>query len=237
MRIALIGYGSMGKSVELRAMADGHTIATVVTEHHTHFDASGLAEALRVADVAIDFSAAEAVSRNVEACLEAGIPLVEGTTGWQSEREAILAIVEQKGGAMLYGSNFSIGVNLFFRLAEYAAKLYGAFDEYEPFIEEHHHSRKADAPSGTALTLKDLMAPHLKHEISMASTRAGSMPGLHRVGFDGTVEHIVLEHSARSRECFAVGAVHAAEWLRGKTGVFRFSDVLDEKIGGGAEEK
>jgi 4-hydroxy-tetrahydrodipicolinate reductase len=231
MRIALIGYGSMGKSVELRAMADGHTIATVVTEHHTHFDAAGLGEALRVADVAIDFSAAEAVPRNVEACLEAGIPLVEGTTGWQDQRDEILEMVEQKGGTMLYGSNFSIGVNLYFRVVEYAAGLYGAFEEYEPFIEEQHHSRKKDSPSGTALMLKDLVSRHTDREISMAATRAGHIPGTHRVGFDGTAEHIELEHSARSRECFAVGAVVAAEWIRGKKGIFEFSDVVDEKIG------
>lgn len=226
MRIALIGYGAMGKLVEAKAHEAGDQIAVIVNEHHAHLDAAALAESLQIADVAVDFSATEAVRRNVEACMLAGVPLVEGTTGWNAEREAIEKIVAEHDGAMIYGANFSIGVNLFFRVAEYAAGLFARFPEYEVFIEEQHHSRKKDSPSGTALKLKDLVAGHIKGDISISATRAGNIPGTHRLGFDGTGDQVMLEHTARSREGFAAGALLAAEWVIGKKGVHEFPELM-----------
>jgi len=131
---------------------------------------------------------------------------------------------------MVYGANFSIGVNVFYRIAEQAARLFGGLDQYEAFIEEQHHSRKLDAPSGTALKLKSLMAEYIRGPIPIASTRAGHIPGTHRVGFDSAADQILLTHMARSREGFAAGALLAARWIVGRKGVFEFSEVIDEMI-------
>jgi 4-hydroxy-tetrahydrodipicolinate reductase len=230
MDIALIGYGNMGQLVRARAEARRHTVNVIISEAHADLAAEQLSETLRTADVAIDFSSARAVRRNVEACLAAGIPIVEGTTGWNSEREAIERLVLQHGGAMIFGSNFSVGVNLFFRVAEFAATLFAKFPEYEAFIEEQHHSKKVDAPSGTALKLRELVAEHIHTDLSITATRAGNIPGTHRLGFDGNADHIVLEHLARSRESFAHGAIMASEWINKKEGFYEFSDVLEEML-------
>ncbi len=179
-------------------------------------------------EAAIDFSTAEAVKRNVEACLMANIPLVEGTTGWNSEKENIKKCVEEKNGAFVFGANFSIGVNLFYKIAAYASELFSKFEDYEAFIEEQHHSRKRDAPSGTALKLKEIVAVNIAKDFSVSSTRAGNIPGTHRVGFDGNADQILLEHTARSREGFASGAILAAEWLVGRQGFYEFTDVMEE---------
>jgi 4-hydroxy-tetrahydrodipicolinate reductase len=129
---------------------------------------------------------------------------------------------------MVYGANFSIGVNLFYRIAEFSAELFAKFSEYEAFIEEQHHSRKKDSPSGTALKLKDVIGRHISGEISVSATRAGNIPGTHRVGFDGPADQILLEHTARNREGFAFGAIAAAEWIKGKKGFYEFTDIVDE---------
>jgi 4-hydroxy-tetrahydrodipicolinate reductase len=228
MKIALIGHGSMGKAVEVLGLGRGHEIVAVVDRSHSGLDAAALAPTLRSADAAIDFTTAECVRRNVEACVAAGVPLVEGTTGWLEQLDSVRGIVDDAGGALVYGANFSIGVNLFYRVAEFAAELFSKFPEYEVFIEDQHHSRKKDAPSGTALKLKAIVSKHIEREFSVSSTRAGSIPGTHRVGFDGLADQILLEHSARSREGFAMGAIMAAEWIAGKKGFFEFSDVLDD---------
>jgi 4-hydroxy-tetrahydrodipicolinate reductase len=228
MKIALIGYGAMGKLIETLAENKTHEIAVVIDESNANFSAEELAEKLRGVDAAIDFSVAEVVGRNVEVCLLAGVPLVEGTTGWNAEREAIKNLVEEKNGAFVFGANFSIGVNLFYRIADYAAELFSRFEDYEAFIEEQHHSRKKDAPSGTALKLKEIVAKHITKDFSVAATRAGNIPGTHRVGFDGAADQILLEHLARSREGFASGAILAAEWIVSRKGFYEFTDVMDE---------
>ena len=217
----------MGSLVGARAEAEGNPIAVVVTEHHDHLPEEQLAETLKLADVAIDFSAGEGVRRNVKACVLAGVPIVEGTTGWNGQRTEIERIVADGGGAMVFGANFSIGVNLFYRIADFAAQLFAKFPEYEAFIEEQHHSRKKDAPSGTALKIKEVVSKHVEVG-DVASTRAGNIPGTHHVGFDGPADQILLEHLARSREGFAIGALMAAKWIVGKKGVYEFSDVMDE---------
>lgn len=230
MKIALIGYGAMGRLLESIANKNDNEILVTVGEAQANLPPEELAKALKNADVAIDFSAANAVRRNVQACMLAGIPLVEGTTGWNHERDEIERIVNGAGGAFVYGANFSIGVNLFYRVAGFASELFARFPEYEAFIEEQHHSRKKDAPSGTALKLKDIVAEQIKKEFSVSATRAGNIPGTHRVGFDGLTDQVLLEHTARARGGFAAGALLAAEWIVGKQGFYEFTYVVDELL-------
>ncbi len=228
MKLALIGYGAMGKLIHRLAEEKGHEIAVVIADADAGLSAAKLAEKLRGVDAAIDFTNAEAVRRNVEACVAAGVPLVEGTTGWNAQRAEIDGIVKVGNGSFVFGANFSIGVNIFYRIAAHAAELFAKFPEYETFIEEQHHSRKLDSPSGTALKLKDIIAEHVTKDITIAATRAGNIPGTHRVGFDGPADQVLLEHTARSREGFAAGSILAAEWIVGKTGFFEFTEVMDE---------
>ena len=226
MKIALIGYGKMGHIIERLATEKGDEIVLKIDESN----AQNLTKQLKSAEVAIDFSNAEAVKKNVEACLSARVPLVEGTTGWNEQRKEIRKLVEQQNGAFVFGANFSVGVNLFYRIADFAAALFAKFDDYEAFIEEQHHSRKLDAPSGTALKLKEIVAKHITKDFSLSATRAGNIPGTHRVGFDGAADQILLEHFARSREGFASGAILAAHWIAGRKGFYEFTDVMDEVL-------
>jgi 4-hydroxy-tetrahydrodipicolinate reductase len=228
MRIALIGQGAMGQLVGARALAGGHEVALRLSSQDAERSAVELAEELRGLDVAIDFSTAGAVLRNVEACARSGVALVEGTTGWRDDEARALELVREHDGALLYGANFSIGVNLFYRLVAYAGELFQATGDYAPFIEEAHHGRKRDTPSGTALRLKDLLAARLPWDIPVTSTRAGHIPGTHRVGFDSISDQITLTHTARSREGFAQGSLAAARWIHGRRGVYEFSEVLDQ---------
>jgi 4-hydroxy-tetrahydrodipicolinate reductase len=228
MKIALIGYGAMGKLIRTLAENKNHEIAVVIDESDAELSVEELAEKLKVAEVAIDFSTAEAVKRNSQACLLANIALVEGTTGWNAEKDAIKSLVEQANGAFVFGANFSVSVNLFYRITDFASELFAKFDDYEAFIEERHHSRKKDAPSGTALKLQDIVAKNITKDFSVASTRAGNIPGTHIVGFDGTADTVELIHTARSREGFASGAILAAEWIVGRKGFYEFTDMMDE---------
>ena len=228
MKIALIGHGAMGKLIRSLAEEKGHEIAVVIDDSDAGLSADELAPKLVGCDVAVDFTRAEAVRRNIEACVIAGVPLVEGTTGWNSSVDDLKSLVADRNGSVVFGANFSIGVNLFYRVAGLAAELFARFPEYEAFIEEQHHSRKKDAPSGTALKLKDIVSQHIQSDLSVSATRAGNIPGTHRVGFDGHADQILLEHTARSRQGFAAGAILAAEWIVGKKGFFEFGDVMDE---------
>ena len=227
MKVALIGYGAMGQLVAAEARKAGDEVGVVITSKDSDLI---LAEKLRGHDVAIDFSIGEAVLKNIEACARAKVPLVEGTTGWKQHEAQAKQIVNEHSGAMVYGANFSIGVNLFYRIAKQAAALFAAVEGYAPFIEEAHHNRKRDAPSGTALKLRDLMSEHLGPEIPTSSTRAGYIPGTHRVGFDSEADQVLLTHTARSRQGFASGALLAAHWIVGRTGVFEFGEVIEEII-------
>lgn len=227
MKIALIGYGAMGKLIDQLAVERRHKVPVVFESTDAELSAAQLAEKLGGVAVAIDFSSASALRRNVEACMAARVPIVVGTTGWLEQKAEIEKLVSDAGGAMVYGANFSIGVNLFYKIAEYAADLFARFPEYEAFIEEQHHSRKKDAPSGTALKIKEIVSEHVQVG-DIAATRAGNIPGTHRVGFDGPADQILLEHMARSREGFALGAIMAAEWVVGKTGFYEFTEVMDE---------
>ena len=229
MKVGLIGYGAMGQLVAAEARKAGDDVGVVITSKDG-LDVDQLAEKLRAHDVAIDFSIGEAVLKNIEACARARVPLVEGATGWKQHEDRAKQIVNEHSGAMVYGANFSIGVNLFYRIAKQASGLFAAVEGYSPFIEEAHHNRKRDAPSGTALKLRDLMSEHLGPEIPTSSTRAGHIPGTHRVGFDSEADQVLLTHTARSRQGFANGALLAAHWIVGRTGVFEFGEVIDEII-------
>jgi len=162
--------------------------------------------------------------------VRAGVPLVEGTTGWKNQLDEVKRVVTQHDGALVHGANFSVGVQVFYRIAARAAELFRALDSYDAFIEEAHHKRKRDAPSGTAIQLQEIVTESLGREVPVASTRAGYIPGTHRLGFDSAADQITLTHTARSREGFAAGALLAARWIIGRQGVFEFSDVFDEIV-------
>jgi len=228
VKLALIGFGAMGKLVAELARTGGNEVGLTLTSRDAEKDVAQLATALSGHDVAIDFSVGPAVLRNVEACVRAGVPLVEGATGWQDKQADVRRLIEEHDGALVFGANFSIGVNVFYRMVDHAASLMAGLDQYEAFIQEEHHSRKRDAPSGTALKLKERMAERINREVPIASTRAGHIPGTHRVGFDSAADQIVLTHMARSREGFAAGALLAARWIVGRKGVYEFSEVIDE---------
>lgn len=228
MKIALFGHGAMGRVLEDAARAAGHELGAI-------FTSANAAEATRLLPghaVAIDFSAPGAVPAHVEAAAAAGVPLVQGTTGWQRDEAAIRRIVEGRGAALVYGANFSIGVNLFYRIVANAAQLFRGAG-YDAFIEEAHHARKRDAPSGTALTLQAILSRGVGREeqgtsVPIASTRAGHIPGTHRVGFDSAADQILLVHTSRSRAGFAAGALLAAHWIVGRRGVYAFADILND---------
>jgi len=237
VKLALFGLGGMGALVEKRAREAGHEVVARFDERDAARPWKEIAAALERAglDAAVDFSIGSAVPDHVRSCVEAGVPLVEGTTGWHTQLAAVRETVERGGGALVHGANFSVGVNLFYRVVAKAAAEFSRDPAYAPFLEEAHHDRKKDAPSGTALKLKDLVARAWGgRDVPVASTRAGHIPGTHRVGFDGPADQITLTHEARSREGFAAGALLAARWISApprRRGVFEFADVLDEILG------
>lgn len=227
MRLALIGRGNMGRRVADIAAAGGHEIGVFITSKDSQRGVDDLAGLLEGHEAAIDFSVGDAVAGHAAACARAGIPLVEGTTGWADQVAMVEQTMTKAGGALVYGANFSVAVNLFYRLVARAGELFGNLAGVEAFIQEEHHAKKRDAPSGTAVRLRDILGGS---PVSIASTRAGSIPGTHRVGFDGPADHVTLEHVARSRDGFATGALMAARWIVGRRGVFRFEDVLDDML-------
>jgi len=230
MKIALIGFGAMGQLVAALAGREGDEIGLRITSRQLPNSPVDFAEKLHGHDVAIDFSVGPAVPLNVEACCIAKVPLVEGTTGWNSEESRVHDIVKTRDGALVYAANFSIGANLFYRIVGHAAELFQSIDVYAPFIEEAHHARKRDEPSGTAVQLRQLLRERITRDIPVSSTRAGHIPGTHRVGFDSPSDQIVLTHMARSREGFAAGALLAARWIIGRKGLYEFSQMMDQVL-------
>jgi 4-hydroxy-tetrahydrodipicolinate reductase len=230
LKLALIGYGAMGQLVGKLASEQGHEVVLTLDIDDTARGVPDLADALRAGDVAIDFSVADMVPKNAEACARAGVPLVVGTTGWQTRIAEVRRLVTEHDGALIYGANFSIGVQIYYRIAARAAELFRGLESYDAFIEEAHHNRKRDAPSGTAVQLRNIVAEGLNLEVPVTSTRAGYIPGTHRLGFDSVADQITLTHTARSREGFAAGALVAARWIVDRKGVYEFSEVFDEII-------
>ncbi len=218
MDLLLLGYGKMNRLVASLAAERGHRVAAAVDAGDAF--PSGWSPGL----VAIDFSVPGAVVAHVEHCMAAGIPMVIGTTGWLDQFDTVRALVEAAPVGAVYGANFSVGVNAFYRLVSLAAAILPA--EFDPFVWEAHHRHKLDAPSGTARRLAELLRAGGREPGEVASTRAGALPGTHTVGFDAADETITLTHTARSRRGFASGALLAAEWILGRRGLHAFNEVL-----------
>jgi len=226
MKIALFGYGKMGRAIEQAALRQGIEVAAVVDP------LGGSRGEIDHADVWLDFTEPGAALGNIGRAAAAGLSLVVGTTGWYDQLDQARETVDKAGTGLVYGSNFSLGVNLMFRLVARAAELFGPFlSSYDPFIEEAHHKFKKDAPSGTALTLKQILESRSGSEVPTTSTRAGYFPGVHRVGFDSEADTLEIKHTAKGRAGFAEGALLAAKWIRGRKGLYEFSQVIDESLG------
>lgn len=233
MKIALLGYGKMGQIIERIALERDHEIVLKKRSSDTF-------EGLEKADVAIEFSKPQAAKENIEKCLESNVAVVSGTTGWLEHYEEITESCRHKNGAFLYASNFSLGVNLFFELNDYLAKLMAGFKDYKPSIEEIHHTQKLDAPSGTAITLAEAVIaqtaynswsldPASESDLLIHALREDQVPGTHTVTYNSPIDTISITHTAHNRNGFALGAVLAAEWIFGKKGVFSMKDVLHLK--------
>ncbi|MFM9826589.1 4-hydroxy-tetrahydrodipicolinate reductase [Flavobacterium sp.] len=240
MKIALLGYGKMGQTIEQIALVRGHKIVLKKDEFNTY-------EGLSDADVAIDFSIPLVAVENISSCFLAGVPVISGTTGWLEHYDEMVALCKAKNGAFISSSNFSLGVNLFFELNEYLAKMMAKFESYSVDMEEIHHTQKLDAPSGTAISLAKgviensnytnwiMETPEsnnpndneLMKKIPIVAKRIGVVPGTHTVTYNSPIDSIEIKHTAHNRDGFALGAVIAAEWIVGKHGVFTMKDVLN----------
>lgn len=233
MKIALLGYGKMGQVIERIALERGHEIVLKKDEFNTY-------EGLSEADVAIEFSIPTAAVDNISNCFQNNVPVISGTTGWLNRFDEMVALCTEKKGAFLSSSNFSLGVNIFFELNEYLAKIISKFDSYKVEMEEIHHTQKLDAPSGTAISLVKGIIDNSKYagwtlenndenQIHIDAKRIENVPGTHTVTYNSGVDTIEIKHTAHNREGFALGAVIAAEWIVGKKGIFTMKDVLDLK--------
>lgn len=232
MKIALLGYGKMGKTIEQIAIKRGHTIVLTVDKDDEGYD-------ITKADVAIDFSIPTVAFNNISNCLNNGVPVISGTTGWLDNYDNAVALCKEKKGAFIYASNYSLGVNIFFELNKTLAKMMSTLKQYNVSMEEIHHTQKLDAPSGTAISLaNDIIANNANFDawkldetadrtIPIIAKRIEDVPGTHTVNYESDVDTITIEHVAHTRQGFALGAVVAAEWLAGKTGVFTMNDVLN----------
>jgi 4-hydroxy-tetrahydrodipicolinate reductase len=234
MKIALLGYGKMGQLIGQMAEARGHQIVLVIGAENSN---DLTIDALQKADIAIEFSAPDAAAHHIQLCLEAGVPVVVGTTGWYESFNDLANLAASKQGAMLTATNFSLGVNLFFALSSWIGSVMTQHDAYQVRVDETHHVHKKDAPSGTAITIAERLLEHLKlkdwsldganpQSLPIYAHRIDEVPGTHEVRFSSAEDDIILSHVAHNRNGFANGAVMAAEWLHGKTGVFTMKDVL-----------
>ncbi|MCK5400856.1 MAG: 4-hydroxy-tetrahydrodipicolinate reductase [Flavobacteriaceae bacterium] len=232
MKIALLGYGKMGKVIEHVARQRSHDIVLKVDENTESYD-------ITIADVAIDFSAPNAAVNNISECLQHGIPVISGTTGWLNDYDSVATLCNEKNGAFLYASNFSLGVNIFFEMNKYLAKMMKNLSQYNVGVEEIHHTQKLDAPSGTAITLAEGIIEQSNYknwkldsnveanEIPIVAKRIKNVPGTHSINYQSEADSINITHTSHNREGFALGAVIAAEWLLDKKGVFTMNDVLN----------
>lgn len=234
MKIALIGYGKMGKTIEKMALGRGHEVVLKIdVDNEDAFDR--LAEA----DVAIEFTRPESAVDNITAAIKAGVPVVSGTTGWLDRMEEVRTLCEEKKGAFFYASNFSVGVNIFFALNRYLAKMMADQPQYDIEMEEIHHTQKLDSPSGTAITLAQGMLDEISRKkfwvneknddpeaLPIVSKRIDPTPGAHEINYHSEIDSITIRHTAHSRAGFAAGALMAAEWVIGKQGVFGMEDML-----------
>lgn len=237
MKIALIGYGRMGQAIEAIAKERGHEIVLTIDVDNQH---DLTKENLKSADVAIEFTIPASAPANYKTCFSAGVPVVSGTTGWLDQKAEIVADMKKHDGTFFYASNFSLGVNLFFALNKKLAELMKNRPEYDISMEEVHHTKKLDAPSGTAITLAEdlfeaypakkswtLDTPKSDEEMHIEAIREGDVPGIHRIKYESDIDYIEIEHSAKSRHGFALGAVLAAEFSVGKKGLVTMNDLLN----------
>lgn len=232
MKIALLGYGKMGKTIEQIALQRGHSIVLIVDKEDKKYD-------IRKADVAIDFSVPSAATANISNCLKNGVPIISGTTGWLNQFDEMVALCKERDGAFIYASNYSLGVNIFFELNNQLAKMMASLKQYNVSMEEIHHTQKLDAPSGTAISLAEGVIEHTdytewqldkadnKHTLPIVAKRIENVPGTHVIDYNSDVDSISISHTAHNRQGFALGAVIASEWIVGKTGVFTMKDVLN----------
>jgi 4-hydroxy-tetrahydrodipicolinate reductase len=236
MKIALLGYGKMGRTIERLALHQGHEIVLKIAGDNAQ---DLTPEALQKADVAIDFSQPETAFSNIQFCLKNQLPVVSGTTGWLKDMDQARQFCEEQGGAFFYAANFSIGVNLFFALNRHLAELMEPWSDYDPGVTETHHRHKLDYPSGTGLVIAEDIVEGLSRklkwvegpagslsELGLSSQRFGQVPGTHEVNYDSAEDTITIRHTARSRDGFAKGAILAAQWLIGKKGYFGMEDML-----------
>ncbi len=231
MKIALLGYGRMGKEIEKIALSRGHEI--VIRK-----DVDDIID-ITLADVAIDFSVPNSAFNNISNCLNNNVPVISGTTGWLEKYEDAIALCKEKKGAFIYASNYSLGVNIFFELNKQLAKIMKTIEGYNISMEEIHHTKKLDAPSGTAITLAEGIIENTsktswelgevtsEENIPIIAKRISKVPGTHTVWYDSEVDSLEIKHTAHNRKGFALGAVIAAEWISDKTGVFSMKDVLN----------
>jgi 4-hydroxy-tetrahydrodipicolinate reductase len=232
MKIALLGYGKMGKVIEGIGIERGHEVVLRIDKGDTGYD-------ITEADVAIEFSVPSAAVDNIQNCLNNGVPVISGTTGWLDYYKDMVSLCNEKEGAFIYSSNFSLGVNIFFELNKQLAKMMKNLDQYKISMEEIHHTQKLDAPSGTAITLAEgiiensnyvnwaLSEIQGENEIPIEAKRIENVSGTHIINYESQVDTISISHEAHSRHGFALGAIIAAEWIQGKTGVFTMKDVLN----------
>ncbi|MEM6964486.1 MAG: 4-hydroxy-tetrahydrodipicolinate reductase [Bacteroidota bacterium] len=238
MKIAIIGYGKMGRTIEAIALEKGYEIVLQVDKENA---STWTNEQLQRADVAIEFTQPESAINNIVRCFEAGVPVVSGTTGWVEKMQEVTDKCKALDGGFFYASNFSIGVNIFFELNRMLAKMMDAQNSYDVSIEEIHHTQKLDAPSGTAITLAEGLLGEikrkerwvkekatLKNELSIFSKRIEKVPGTHAITYTSAIDTIEIKHTAHSRMGFAQGALMAAEWMVGKVGVYGMKDFFNE---------
>lgn len=231
MRIGLFGYGKMGKMIAEIAQSRGHKIVAKVDVDTPNIDYASM-------DVAIDFSTPDSAFDNITGCFENGVPVICGTTGWLNQYNEAVERCNKNKSAFIYASNFSLGVNIFFELNAHLAKMMSKLEQYKVSMEEIHHTQKLDAPSGTAITLAEGIINNTAYTewqleksgdkiIPITSKREGMVSGTHSICYESNVDSIEIKHTAHNREGFALGAVIAAEWIQGKTGVFSMKDVLN----------
>jgi 4-hydroxy-tetrahydrodipicolinate reductase len=224
MKLALLGYGKMGRMIEQAATAGGLEVVCVIDP------ITGSRGKLTDADVCVDFSEPDAVMGNIRMAADARVSMVVGTTGWYDRVDEARQIVKAGAIGLVYGSNFSVGVNLMFKVAAYASEMFKQFELHDPFIEEAHHKFKKDAPSGTALSLKRIVEETYGRDVPTASTRAGYFPGKHTLGFDSEGDTLEIVHTARTRAGFADGALIAAKWIAGRKGFYEFVEIIEERL-------
>jgi 4-hydroxy-tetrahydrodipicolinate reductase len=228
IKLALLGYGKMGKAVAALAPQRGFDVRLTLDIDANQGGQGITAEHFRGIDVCVEFTTPDMVVENIRRVASLGVNLVVGTTGWQNRLGEVRKLVEEAGIGMVYAANFSIGVNLYYRLARAAAEIFAGFPMYDPYLTEAHHKFKKDAPSGTAIEIKRRIQPVFENrEIPVASVRAGYIPGTHELGFDSEVDTVIVRHTARGRQGLAEGALYAARWISGRRGFFNFADVLE----------